>query len=642
MAIYGEFDYQMIKKYDLPIVQHVGNHGGLTLGPEKWIGVWFKKADAHVIDDLDDRGLLFETINYTHSYPFCYRCETPLFYNAVDSWFVDIQKIKSKLLERNNQINWYPDHLKDGRFKNILETAPDWSISRNRFWATTIPVWKCDNENCKSISVLGSVDELRKQAIGKVPENVDLHKHVVDKIKLKCEKCGKSMTRIPEVLDCWFESGSMPYAAKHYPFENKAWFKDNFPADFVSEYIAQVRAWFYYMQVLSVVLFDKAPFKNVVVSGTVLAADGSKMSKSKNNFPDPNKLFEEYGADSLRFYLMSSPLMRAQDLNFKEDNVKEIYRKVILLLENVMKFYDLFSEKNSEFNDSSSNNLLDKWIISKVNMLVRDTTTGLEDYDTALVCAKITQFIDELSTWFVRRSRGRFKSEDNSEKQQAIKTLAFVLRNLSQIIAPITPFIAEEIHQLLRKDNKKAVNDSVHLENWPSFDSEKIDEKLHSTMDEVRIIVSKALDEREQVKIPVRQALSKLIIKKKNLSLTDEYLEIIKDEVNIKQILIKDEGDELICELDVTLTEELLQEGIIRDLIRKINGYRKEMNLTVKDRIILFIETSDVLVKKAIVAFNSDLLAQVQADKLFEKIESVEKKGIVVNKISVFIGIKIV
>jgi len=640
MAIYGEFDYQMIKKYDLPIIQHVGNHGGLTLGPEKWIGIWFKKADAHVIEDLDDRGLLFETINYTHSYPFCYRCETPLFYNAVDSWFVDIQKIKSKLLERNNQINWYPDHLKEGRFKNILETAPDWSISRNRFWATTIPVWKCDDEGCDSISVLGSVDELRKQAIGKVPENVDLHKHVVDKIKLKCNKCGKSMTRIPEVLDCWFESGSMPYAAKHYPFENKEWFKDNFPADFVSEYIAQVRAWFYYMQVLSVVLFDKAPFKNVVVSGTVLAADGSKMSKSKNNFPDPNKLFEEYGADSLRFYLMSSPLMRAQDLNFKEDNVKEIYRKVILLLENVLKFYDLFSEKNSEFNDSSSDNLLDQWIISKVNLLVRDTTTGLEDYDTALVCAKITQFVDELSTWFVRRSRSRFKSEDSVERKHAIRTLAFVLKNIAQVMAPVTPFISEEIHQLLRKDNNSALKESVHLENWPSFDEEKIDEKLHLLMDEVRVIVSKALDEREKVKIPVRQALSKLTIREKNLSLADEYLDIIKDEVNVKEIVIKSEGEELSCELDTNMTEELLQEGIIRDLIRKINGYRKEMNLTVKDRIILFVESSDVLVKKAIVAFSSDLLAQVQADKLFEKVEGVEKKEIVVNKISVVIGIK--
>jgi len=469
---------------------------------------------------------------------------------------------------------------------------------------------------------------------------VDLHKHVVDKIKLKCNKCGKSMTRIPEVLDCWFESGSMPYAAKHYPFENKEWFKDNFPADFVSEYIAQVRAWFYYMQVLSVVLFDKAPFKNVVVSGTVLAADGSKMSKSKNNFPDPNKLFEEYGADSLRFYLMSSPLMRAQDLNFKEDNVKEIYRKVILLLENVLKFYDLFSEKNSEFNDSSSDNLLDQWIISKVNLLVRDTTTGLEDYDTALVCAKITQFVDELSTWFVRRSRSRFKSEDSVERKHAIRTLAFVLKNIAQVMAPVTPFISEEIHQLLRKDNNSALKESVHLENWPSFDEEKIDEKLHLLMDEVRVIVSKALDEREKVKIPVRQALSKLTIREKNLSLADEYLDIIKDEVNVKEIVIKSEGEELSCELDTNMTEELLQEGIIRDLIRKINGYRKEMNLTVKDRIILFVESSDVLVKKAIVAFSSDLLAQVQADKLFEKVEGVEKKEIVVNKISVVIGIK--
>lgn len=641
MAVYGEFDYQMIKKYNLPIIQHVGNHGGLTLGPEKWIGVWFKKADAHVIDDLEERGLLFETINYTHSYPFCYRCETPLFYNAVDSWFVDIQKIKSRLLEKNDEINWYPDHLKEGRFKNILETAPDWSISRNRFWATAIPVWKCDSEECNHLEVIGSISELKEKASSEVADDVDLHKHIVDKIKLKCSECGSSMSRIPEVLDCWFESGSMPYAAKHYPFENKEWFKDNFPADFVSEYIAQVRAWFYYMHVLSVILFDKAPFKNVVVSGTVLAADGSKMSKSKNNFPDPNKLFEEYSADSLRFYLMSSPLMRAQDLNFKEDNVKEIYRKVILILENVVKFYDLFSGSNSEFNDVSSKNLLDTWIISKTNMLVRDVTNGLEDYDTAFVCSELTKFIDELSTWYVRRSRARFKSEDENDKGDAVKTLGFVLRRVSQVMAPITPFISEEIHQLLRKGNESVLGESVHLEDWPSFDLEKINEKSHELMDEVRTIVSKALDEREKVKIPVRQALSTLFVKHKGLELSDDYLELIKEEVNVKKVVVSDDSEELACALDTVLTDELLQEGIIRDLIRKINGYRKESNLTVKDRIVLFVETSDDLILKAIDAFKEDLMSQVQAEDIKLKIDDVDKKEVVVNKNPVFIGLKL-
>ncbi len=639
MAIYGEFDYEMIKKYDLPVIQHVGNHGGLVLGPDKWMGVWFKKADSLVIDDLDDRGLLFEVFNYTHSYPFCYRCETPLFYNAVDSWFVNIQKIKSRLLEKNKEINWYPDHLQDGRFKNILETAPDWSISRNRFWATAIPVWKCDSSECRNIEVIGSISELREKAEENVSSDVDLHKHVVDNIKLKCS-CGSSMSRIPEVLDCWFESGSMPYAAKHYPFENEDWFKDNFPCDFVSEYIAQVRAWFYYMHVLSVILFDKAPFKNVVVSGTVLAADGSKMSKSKNNFPDPNKLFEEYGADSLRFYLMSSPLMRAQDLNFKEDNVKEIYRKVVLIVENVLKFYELFSKDNSDFDNDSSKNVLDVWIISKTHLLLRDVTNSYEDYDSATVCQKIVDFVDEVSTWFVRRSRARFKSESFEEKQQAVRTLAFVLKRLSLVLAPISPFISEEIYLLLKSKNAD-LKESVHLEDWPTYNIDKIKESLHHSMDEVREIVSKALDEREKVKMPIRQALKTLTVKRNNLTLSQEYVNIIKEEVNVKSVVVISENEELSCELDTSLDDDLLKEGIIRDLIRKINGYRKEKNLTVKDRILLFLKTEDSFVWSAIDSFKADLLAQVQANDLVSNMDA-EFKEIVVNKSSVILGLKVV
>ncbi|MEK6840148.1 MAG: class I tRNA ligase family protein, partial [Nanoarchaeota archaeon] len=331
MALYGEFDYTMVKKYNLPFIQHLDKQGKIHLGPKEFMGLWFKKADEKVLADLEKRGLVHKKESHTHSYPFCYRCGTPLFYNAIDSWFVDIQKIKNKVLSKNEDIQWYPHHLKHGRFKHIVETAPDWSISRNRFWATAIPIWKCPSNH---ITVIGSIEELKQKAIEKVDKNIDLHKHVMDTIHVKCEQCKQPMARIPEVLDCWFESGSMPYAAKHYPFENKEWFTTNFPADFISEYIAQVRTWFYYMHVLGVLVFDKPPFKNVVVTGTVLAEDGSKMSKSKGNFPDPAKLFDTYGADALRFYLMNSPLMRAEDLNFNEKNVQEVYRKVIVLLHN--------------------------------------------------------------------------------------------------------------------------------------------------------------------------------------------------------------------------------------------------------------------------------------------------------------------
>lgn len=629
MAAYGDFDYEMIKKYDLPVIQHVGKDGKITLGPEKFKGEWFKKADAKVLDDLKDRNLLFSAEKYTHSYPFCYRCGTPLFYNAVDSWFVDIQKIKKTIIERNKEINWYPSNIKEGRFKHILETAPDWSISRNRFWATALPVWKCPD--CNATKVIGSVKELQENAIEKVPNNVDLHRHIVDEYHLKCS-CGKTMNRIPEVFDCWFESGSMPYAAKHYPFENKDWYRDNYPADFISEYIAQVRAWFYYMHVLGVLLFDKAPFKNVVVSGNVLASDGTKMSKSKNNFPDPNIMFEKYGADSLRFYLMASPLMKAQDLNFNEIGLKEVYRKVFVLLSNVAKFYTLFGSENSILDDSSSNELIDVWVISKINLLVRNVTNALEDYDTVLACSEISSFIDELSTWYVRRSRKRFKANDKN----AVKTLAYVLSNLSKVVAPITPFIAEDIHQIFRKANDKIAL-SVHLESYPTFNAELIKEDVNENMKLVREIVSAALDVREKAKIPIRQALSEMTLF--GVELSEDYLELIKEELNVKKVTLK-KGDFSI-ELDTKITPELLREGVSRDLIRKINNLRKNMKLTIQDRITLFLESSDELILKSIEEFKKDIMDSVQADKFEAKIpEDVEAEKITVNAKEVMIAVK--
>lgn len=606
MAIYGEFDYEMIKKYDLPVIQHVGSHGKLVQGPKEWSDFWFKKADRYVLQDLEDRNLLFKTEDHTHPYPFCYRCDTPLFYNAVNSWFVDIQKIKPKLLQKNKEINWHPPHFKEGRFKEIMETAPDWSISRNRFWATSIPVWKCESEDCGHLEVLGSIKELQEKAATKVANDVNLHKHVIDKIELKC-KCGRKMSRIPEVLDCWFESGSMPYAAKHYPFENKKWFEENFPSDFVSEYAGQVRAWFYYMHVISVLLFDQAPFKNVVVSGNILAADGSKMSKSKKNFPDPNLIFEKYGADALRFYLMSSSLMKAQDLNFKEENLHDLYRKVIVILLNVKNFYELFHNENKVMNNSSSLYLLDKWIISKLHLTIREITNALENYDTVTACNEITAFVDGLSTWYVRRSRDRFKEKE----KQAIKTLAYVLLNLAKLIAPIMPFLAEDIYLMLKK-NKKDLLASVHLESWPLSDSSLIEEKVHTQMDLTREIVSRALDEREKNKIPIRQVLSCLTITGPELK--KDYLDLIKEEVNVQEVKLKN-GKELKLELNTTLTNELILEGISRELIRKINNYRKELNLTINDKIKLTLEI-DEKIKESVNLFSAEIKKAVQAKQI--------------------------
>lgn len=639
MALYGEFDYMMVRKYDLPIIQHIGLNGKIVSGPKEWIGLWFKKADSEVLKDLEKRNLLFKAEDYKHSYPFCYRCETPLFYNAVNSWFVDIQKVKKKLLEKNKDINWHPENIRDGSFKYILENAPDWSVSRNRFWATSIPVWKCSNEKCKNIAVVGSIKELQELAVEKVPSDVDLHKHIVDNIHLKCQKCKGKMTRIPEVLDCWFESGSMPYGAKHYPFENKEWFKKNFPCDFVSEYLPQVRAWFYYMHVLSVLLFDKAAFRNVVVTGNILAEDGTKMSKSKKNFPDPNLIFEKYGADALRFYLMSSTLMKAQDLNFSENGVKEVYRQITMLLTNIKSFYELFGKDNQNVSKSNSKHILDRWIRSRLHLLIRNVTNSLEDYDTAKACAEIIPFIDELSTWYVRRSRDRFKSQDKKEKTEAIETLAYVLHNLSRLIAPITPFISEHIHQSFR-NSKAKVADSVHLESWPALEETLIDETLNKNMKLTREAVSLALLEREKAKVPVRQVLGKLEIS--GIDLPSDYLELIKDEVNVKKVELK-KGKELSVSLDTKITPELLQEGISREIIRNINEFRKELNLTINDRIALYFETDSNLLKESFKKFEKEIRHAVQADELKTKIDSgIKSKEMLANKEKIRIGIKII
>lgn len=618
LALYGEFDYEMIKKYNLPFIQHVGKQGKVHLGPKEFLGVWFKKADEKVLEDLKKRNLLFDAEEHPHNYPFCYRCGTPLFYNALDSWFINIQKVKKKLLEKNEEIEWHPGHLKYGRFKHVLETAPDWAISRNRFWATAIPIWKC--KQCRNTAVIGSVRELKQKAVEKISDDIDLHKHVMDSIHLRCGECRGQMNRIPDVLDCWVESGSMPFAAKHYPFENKEWFSRNSPSDFISEYIGQVRTWFYYMHALSVILFDKPAFKNVLVTGNVLAADGSKMSKSKKNFPDPHELFDRYGADALRFYLMSSPLMRAEDLNFNEAHVRETYRKVIMLCYNVHQFYMMHATGKRD-NKPARNCLLDRWIMSRLHTLIRNATNALERYNTITTCNEIASFVNDLSLWYVRRSRDRFSSRDQKEKEDAVETLGHIILTLAKVMAPIAPFITEEIYQQRKRDTK--LLESVHLEEWPSYDEQMISETVEKNMRKTREVVSMALEQRASSAIPVRQVLSRLDVK--GIDLAEEYFQLIAEEVNVKEVR-RGKGEKLEVKVDTLLTPGLEEEGVVREIIRRIQALRKKAGLQKQDKITLMIEATYNLQEhaeeiKGKVGAKTITFGKAEEDSLSERID---------------------
>ena len=619
IAIYGEFDYEIIEKYELPFIQHIDERGVLIDGPKEWIGTWFKDLDKLVSDDLRRQNLLFSTEEHLHSYPFCYRCETPLIYNALDAWFIKIQEIKPMLLKTNEKINWYPEEISK-RYKNIISTAPDWCISRNRFWATAIPVWEC--KQCANSAVIGSIRELQALALEKVPDDVDLHRHIIDRIHLRCLICGEKMDRIPEVFDCWLESGSMPYASRHYPFENAEEFCSYFPSDFISEYVGQVRAWFYYMHVIAVLLFNEIPFKNVVVNGNILAEDGTKMAKSKRNYPDPNLMIEKYGADALRMYLLSSQLMRAQDLNLREEIIQQVYRRFNLLLVNVIKFYRLFEITNSDKENPESTNILDKWIISVLNLLIHEVSKGMDDYNTAEVSRLLFNFVEDLSTWYLRNSRSRFKSNNEIEKQEAMKTLSYVLTVTSRLLAPLTPFISEMIYQTL-KEKKLVTLESVHLESWPNCIDGLINVDLQNKMELTRDIVKKALESRDNAKIPVRQVLGRLIIK--GTSLDKGFLDIIADAVNVRNVKLENQEEEHVSiELDTEITIDLKLEGIARNLIRHINNYRKEMGLSISDRIILHLETTDEEIMSSVRNHKDEIMDMTQSDSLIENTRSVQ------------------
>ncbi len=578
---YGEEDYNLNLKHSLPVVSLLNERGIFTEQAPSFIqGMYFSKASPEVITDLESRTLLYHKALHTHQYPFCWRCSTALYYSALPAWFIRVQDSKDSLLKYNEDISWYPEHLKHGRFENGILSAPDWNISRNRYWATPLPFWKCENVKCENAVCVGSLKELQDNATNyndiyasKDIRNVDLHKPYIDSITLKCKECGSYMRRVSEVIDCWVESASMPFAELHYPFENKEEFEQRFPADFVAEYIAQTRAWFYVMHVMSSLLFNKAPFKHVVVTGNVLNEKGEKLSKSKKNAPDPWEIIDTYGVDALRFYLMSSVVMRGENLFFSDKGIDEAYKKIILITNNVLSFYNLYKKENVQEHIGVPLNelhVLDQWMVARLHYALRMITSHLDGYDSVSACDEISSFIDELSTWYLRRSRERFK------EGEGLEIFGYVLLQLSKMIAPILPFLSEHVYKEVG-GNKE----SVHLEDWPEYIQEYENNEILEGMKKVRMYATKGLFARNDVGIKTRQPLSELAIGEE----LDEALQtILKDEVNVKHVAIDSSLEEGTVRLSTELTPELEEEGIMRELIRKLNELRKTLGLTIHDR----------------------------------------------------------
>ncbi|MFA5838770.1 MAG: isoleucine--tRNA ligase [Candidatus Paceibacterota bacterium] len=588
-VMYGADDYELGEKIGLPKVHSVNLDGTFNELVPKWQGRFVKDVEKEIVKDLDERNILYKVEKYAHDYPFCWRCDTPLIYYAKDSWYFKMSALREDLIKNNQTINWIPEHIKDGRFGEWLRDVKDWAISRERYWGTPIPVWECTNasqihpakggvntdikKGCGHTIVVGSFEELEKLSGKKLD---DPHKPYIDEIKIKCEKCGEEMKRVPDVMDCWFDSGAMPFAQFHYPFEGRELIDDKklFPADFISEAVDQTRGWFYTLLAVSTILGKGAPYKNVISLGHLLDKKGKKMSKSLGNIVNPAEMIDKYGADGLRWYLYT--VNQPEDpILFDEEALKKSSR-VFMTLSNVVSFYKMFADgtKIQDIKEKDFENVLDKWILNSMNSLIKDVNGNLEKYSITTSARKIDDFIMDLSQWYVRRSRERFKGDNEKDKENAKKCLGFVLLNLSKLIAPFTPFIAENVYKEIGGEKE-----SVHLENYPVANEKLIDEKEKELMYETRKIISLGLDGRMTKNIKVRQPLQLLKFGKKSLKDASEYLELIKDEVNVKEVSFSDKLEEDDIEMDFELTNELIQEGIMRDLLRQIQDMRKTKGL---------------------------------------------------------------
>ena len=692
---FGEDDYKTMqaKLPQVPVVCPVDEECKFTSEVPLWEGVFVKDADKSIIEWLKENGKLVKRENYLHSYPFCYRTGKPLIYKAMSCWFVNVQKIKETMLKCNDEITWVPEHIKYGRFGKWLEGARDWAISRNRFWGNPIPIWKCDGSNY--IEVIGSVKELEEKCGEKVE---DLHKHFVDKLTWPSPDGKGTMRRIPDIFDCWFESGSMPYAQQHYPFENTQNWDQLFPADFINEGLDQTRGWFYSLTVLAAALFGKPAFEHCIVSGIVLAEDGSKMSKSKRNYTDPMEVVRQYGADALRFALINSTLVRADDVKYSDDLVKDVLKSLLIPLWNAYSFFVTYANidgyEPSETKTSDLKNPLDKWIISDLEALIEKTTNAFDNYQISDATAAVVTFIDDLNNWYIRRSRRRFwRSENDSDKKDAYNTLYRVLITFCKVAAPMIPFVTETIYQNLRTDDMPL---SVHLCDYPIYNENERDKVKEEEMRIVMKAVEMGRSLRASSNLKIRQPLKEFVVVSRNNRVRDilkKDTDILKEELNVKDVFVRENEEDLVSysakanfkvlgaklgksmkevashiqtligskiskildgesekitysggEIEITesdlviqrtekehvkvlnegdltvgydteVTEELLLEGISRDLVRLVQTERKELGFDVADHISLTV-WGDENFKKAVEEFGAFIMKETLSDSL--------------------------
>ena len=687
---YGEDDSLVAKANGITFINLVDREGKFVEEVTPWAGKFVKKCDESICKWLEENNKLFKSERYLHSYPHCWRCDTPLLYYPKESWFVAMTTLRDKLLENNNKINWYPDNIRTGRFGKFLENVIDWGISRDRYWGTPLPIWSCE---CGHKECIGSIEELKNKGIN-VPEDIELHKPYIDNVHLKCEKCGKEMTRANEVIDCWFDSGSMPFAQLHYPFENKELFEQNYPAQFISEAVDQTRGWFYTLLAISTAIFDRNPFENCIVLGHVLDKKGLKMSKSKGNVVDPFDVLDAQGADATRwhFYTASAPWLPTR---FSIDDVGEAGRKFMGTLWNVYSFYVLYAELDQfnplQYADFVSENVMDKWIMSKLNTLVKDVEAMLDSYQITQAALDIEEFTDELSNWYVRRNRGRYWTQDlTDDKIGAYVTLYKVLTTVIKVAAPFVPFITENIYQNLVVGLDENAPESIHLCRWPEVDEKAIDKDLEKEMDLAYTIVKLGRSARNGANIKNRQPLSNMLVSTD--SLPGYYGDIITDELNIKEVefgadlsthvnfeikpnlpvlgkkygklipvirkeiaarnqmelaqtiqngevvVINVDGNEIELNnenllvtmqglegyafagegsigvvLDTNITDELREEGHVREMISKIQNMRKDKGFEVADKIKLYVADNDILltvIKKYAEVIKKETLTQ--------------------------------